>query len=339
MSNAKRAIKRSVSDLRKWLQVAAGGFFSLVGRRALNRDETSSLLPWNESESISLLEIPSPAEILKWGVVRLHRKDCLDLDYGARSSFAGWTGPVMECEKAAAVWSHKWMGYYHWIIDVAPKIALLQERYGHSLEGWKICYPGTDQHFEKEVLGLLGVPESAIVDTRRFKIIKAKRVAVCRLPGWYQIQPAAALLRSRLISYASEGFGERIYVSRAGRRRCANEDEVFTMLRARGFVFLEDRCRSVAEQIGIFKGAKVIVAPHGAALTNLLWCEPDTIVVEFFASNYQPVYYRSLSDFQSLRYQSLSAGNGEEEHWSAMVDDIEADVASLGRLLDLHEIV
>jgi capsular polysaccharide biosynthesis protein len=286
-----------------------------------------------EIGEIAVLESPAPLEILKWGGVRVGGKKCLDLDYGSRAAMAGWLGPVMEADNAAALWSHPWMGYYHWIIDVAPKIALLQEKFGRDLNGWKLCYPKQDTDFEKETLTMLGVLDSAVIDTRGLRSVKADKVALAVLPGWYEIQPAAALLRARLIDHAGESAGERIYVSRKGRRKCMNEAEVFALLSKRGFTFVEDKPRSVSDQIGIFRSAKVIVAPHGAALTNLLWCEEGAQVIELFGDSYQPPYYRNLSAFRSLDYHKIGADTPDEGHWSEVNADITVDLAALQSLL------
>lgn len=256
------------------------------------------------------------------------------MDYGSRAAMAGWLGAVEEVGNAAAIWSHPWMGYYHWIIDVAPKIALLQERFGRDLEGWKLCYPRQETDYEKETLEMLGVPDSAVIDTRGLRAVRAGKVAISVLPGWYEIQPAAALLRNRLIDQAAGGAGERIYVSRKGRRKCLNESEVFESLAARGFTFVEDKPRSLVDQIGIFRNATVIVAPHGAALTNLLWCEEGTQVIELFGENYQPPYYRNLSAFRSLDYHKLGQDTVDEGHWSEVNADIMVDLGTLQSLLD-----
>lgn len=304
----------------------------------MGRGETLSLIrSGNPDFAVGVIfEILSShaPEILKWGVVRVGGSKCLDLDYGSRAALAGWRGSVVEVENAAALWSHPWMGYYHWIIDVAPKIAMLQQKYGRDLIGWKLCYPRQDTDFERATLVALGVPDSAVIDTRDLRAVRAGKVALSVLPGWYEIQPAAGLLRERLIDHAGEGEGDRIYVSRKGRRKCVNEEELFALLSKRGFTLVEDKPRSLSEQMGIFRDAKVIVAPHGAALTNLLWCEVGTQVIELFGDSYQPPYYRNLSAFRSLDYHKVGADTPDDGHWSEVNADISVDPAALLSLLD-----
>ncbi len=333
-----KKLNHCAADLRKKAQAAACRGIGVLGRETLGHAETVSLIRRVNPEfavgEISVLGNPGTYEILKWGIVRVGSRKCLDVDYGSRAAVAGWIGPVLELQNAAAIWSHPWMGYYHWIIDVAPKIALFQEKYGNDLDGWKLCYPKEDTDYEKETLAMLGVPDAAVIDTRGYRAVKAGRIALSVLPGWYEIQPAARLLRERLIGQAGEGAGERIYVSRKGRRKCVNEAEVFSLLAERGFTFIEDKPRSLADQIGIFLNAQVIVAPHGAALTNLLWCEEGAKVIELFGESYQPPYYRNLSAFRSLDYHKIGTDSPDEGHWSEVNADISVDTGALQSLLD-----
>lgn len=312
----------------------------LAGRGVLDRQETTDWLSTRGlppvAGSVGVLPASTRPSILKWGVVRAMGRQCLDFDYGARSALLGWVGVSVRCENAAAVWSHPWMGYYHWMIDVAPKIALFQSHLGNELDGWKLCYPRTGERYEIETLEMLGVPGDAIMDTRQIRTVEASQVAYCRLPGWYEIQTAAMILRERILGLISPRSGQRrIYLSRCGRRKCTNENEVFAALRERKFEFVEDIPRSVEEQIRIFGSAGVVVAPHGAALTNLLWCRKGTKVVEMFHPNYRPIYYERLSEFVGLDYVGLCADSGRWQHWSAMNEDMSVDVRGLLQQLDI----
>lgn len=331
-------IKRWVGDARHSLAGCAGTLAALAGRRILDRQGS---LDWlrahglaSEPGVVGEMRDSRGSDILRLGVVRAADGRCLDLDYGARAALSGWSGPVVDCDHAAALWSHPWMGYYHWILDVAPKIVLMQEKYGLALGPLKLCYPRTDASFESETLELLGVPASAVLDTRPVRRVHTQKLDYVLLPGWYQVQAAAALLRSRLLDKAAPGQGKRLYLARAGRRKCLDEQKVFSALRQRGFLFVEDKPRSLPEQIGLFRNAEAIVTPHGAALTNLLWCEPGTLVVELFGPNYQPPYYENLSQFRGLDYRPLRAAATGPAHWSAMDEDIPVDIGGLMNLLD-----
>jgi len=74
--------------------------------------------------------------------------------------------------------------------------------------------------------------------------------------------------------------GRKIYVSRnkANTRRLINAEKLLMALKGWETVILEDM--SIEEQVKCFAEASHIVAPHGAGLTNLVWCEPKTKVIE-----------------------------------------------------------
>lgn len=73
----------------------------------------------------------------------------------------------------------------------------------------------------------------------------------------------------------------KIYITRRGHKRpFVNEDEVERLLVARGFTVVQPEKLSVAEQIDLFRSARYIVAPTGAALANIMYCEPGVKVVE-----------------------------------------------------------
>lgn len=315
----------------------------LVGRRSLTRNDTCELLDVMAAQRSEnghfLLEAGTghrKIDILQSGVVRVGGKDCLDLDYGSRAALLGWRGATREVGQAAVVWSHFWFGYYHWIIDVLPKLCDLKQTLRKDFAKVRICYPFWNQAFESETLDLLEIPKNQCLDSRRYRSIRViSQLHGHVLPGWYRIPDNARLAREMLIDRGMPSSHERIYVARKGRRRCLNETEVRAALEHRGFVFIADQPRSLIEQIGLFRNARFVVAPHGAALANLLWCEPGARVLEIFGSGYQPDFYRNLSDFNQLEYDRLTPTDRNQGHWTAMADDYLVDLPSLRDKLDL----
>jgi capsular polysaccharide biosynthesis protein len=97
-----------------------------------------------------------------------------------------------------------------------------------------------------------------------------------------------------------------IYVARtdtAG-RTLRNEAEIIQRLEAMGFEIFIGSQHSVAEQVKVFREARLIVAPHGAGLTNLLFCQPKTVVVEWQQSGYFNTGMMRLAQLQNLNYFS-----------------------------------
>jgi hypothetical protein len=83
---------------------------------------------------------------------------------------------------------------------------------------------------------------------------------------------------------AHDGGANRIYVSRsdARLRRVLNEDDLIPVLEARGFRRVVLAGLPIERQIALFRRAEAVVAPHGAGLAHIAWCQPGTKIVEFF---------------------------------------------------------
>jgi len=79
-------------------------------------------------------------------------------------------------------------------------------------------------------------------------------------------------------------FSKRVFVSRkdAPYRNFSNEDDVFALFEAKGFVRYELSKLSLTEQILLMNNAEIVVGEHGAGLTNFLFCRSGTLAIELF---------------------------------------------------------
>jgi capsular polysaccharide biosynthesis protein len=86
------------------------------------------------------------------------------------------------------------------------------------------------------------------------------------------------------LAETTDDAGELVYISRneSSMRRVLNEDDVVPILRGLGFDIIRPGEMPLAAQIDRFRNARVIVAPHGAALTNLIFCRPGLTLIEIF---------------------------------------------------------
>ena len=154
----------------------------------------------------------------------------------------------------------------------------------------------------------MGIPETKILPSDLHSHIQATELIVPSFPGELDWVPPGTIefLRQTFlpeISSIQKNYGEKIYISRARakNRQIINESEVIELLSQWGFqtIYLEEI--SVLEQVAAFANAKTIVAPHGSGLTNLVFCSPDTKVIELFSPNYVRTDYWIIS--QQLKLQ------------------------------------
>lgn len=202
--------------------------------------------------------------------------------------------------------------YYHWMADLLPRIKLL-EMAGIKLE--EIDYFVVNSchlPFQRETLNLLGIPTHKIIKNSQSPHIKTPNLVVPSLPGDVGLMSpwtCQFLRESFLDKAATLGLQtpERIYISRrhASYRRILNEDETIARLSPYGFVPIVLESLSFLEQVALFANAKAIIAPHGAGLTNTVFCNPGTQLIEIFSPDMMSVNYWVVSNIIGLDYSYL----------------------------------
>ena len=213
--------------------------------------------------------------------------------------------PRILAGKTAVVASTLGAGYCHWLLDELPRLLLLK-----NTDAVTTLIAHTEGSCAREALALQGWTGAMIEPVRRGHW-QCEELMVPTLTGWTgratsrQIQLVTEFIRP--LHSSDSVAGERIYISRAAarRRRVTNEAEVAATLKARGF--MEVRLEELAwhQQINVFRQAKLIVAPHGAGLANLIFCGRGTRVIEFFNRAYLNGCFWQLAALRGLDYLPL----------------------------------
>lgn len=201
--------------------------------------------------------------------------------------------------------------YFHWIFDILPRLELLR-RSGIDIAYIDKFLINNRFPFQRETLKALGIPETKILETSKYPHIKATKLVVPSFPGSVAWMPkwACDFLRTKFLNQkaieTSEKI-ERIYISRekARYRRLVNEDEVVSLLTQFGFKSVTLESMSVTEQAALMANAKVVVAPHGGGLTNIVFCSPNTKVIDIFSPYYVYPCYWLVSNLLGFEYYPL----------------------------------
>ena len=105
---------------------------------------------------------------------------------------------------------------------------------------------------------------------------------------------------------SAKNYFNKIYIDRSDsiNRHCKliNNNKVKEFLRLQGFRILKLTKLSFKQQIEIFSNAKIIVAPHGAGLANIVFCKKNTKIIEIKPRNHPNKVYETISKINKLNY-------------------------------------
>lgn len=247
--------------------------------------------------------------------------------------------------------------YYHWMIDLLPRLGILQQQ-GASLEevDWFVVN-SLNASFQRETLVQLGVPLEKVLESDQFPHIQADELIVPTFPGHLDWIPPETIdfLRTHFLAPLDSDrtkqnepnlSHKQIYISRkrARYRHVLNEADVEATLKPLGFktIFLEEL--TIKEQAKCFNEAEIIVSAHGSGLTNLVFCQPNTIIIELFAPRYSRTDYWMISQYLNLQhYYTLSRAVAcpplqDLMYQSPLTEDIYVEISTLRAALRVAHI-
>jgi len=199
--------------------------------------------------------------------------------------------------------------YYHWMLDVLPKLGYLQKA-GVALSSVQhFLVREITADFQIETLTRLGIPRERVVETVRDQYLDCDRLLHVPLAHSANMKMSSFVpqwLRKELGSEADNGERIKLYISRPEgvRRGIANEAELIPLLEAEGFQCRSMEGLSVVEQAQLLARTDVLISPHGGALTNMVFCNAGTSVVEILSRHVYPFYY-GLANVCGHRYHAI----------------------------------
>lgn len=191
----------------------------------------------------------------------------------------------------------------HWLLFVFPLVQHYREYLGCDPDWYYVGTPAESWHYES--LATLGIdPERVLTDAVTGDRTLAAIVDLPIPPPTSFLDFSTTMLRRpRNDSKA----GRRIYISRRLRptRPFLNEEACLEVLEGHGFESVCTETLSLREETELFADAEVVVAVHGAGLTNLLFCHPGCVVVELFPHDYPSPWFVEVSAVRGITYANL----------------------------------
>lgn len=248
------------------------------------------------------------------------------------------TKKVVRVDSPVISVAHGWYdNYYHFTLEVLVKIFLLSTHFPDTT----ILFPSKVSKFHSEWFELLGLKNLRFMEEN--EVILSPKVISCNFPNrdlnhHHLITP---LFREWILDKAktAPGFGNSspapfLFINRekAAKRRLINQQEVIGVLTERNFRITNLEDHSVLEQISLFQQAREIVSVHGASLTNTLFCEPGTKIVDLIHQDYPVNCFYKLSSILGLDYSKLLCKGGDDSLLPGY-RDLEADCSQLTRMV------
>jgi capsular polysaccharide biosynthesis protein len=196
--------------------------------------------------------------------------------------------------------------YYHWMLETMPLIGLLKE---HQLwTGNLVFLLGERQDFQISSIEDAGFGGHEIVHMRKGCRYRVENL-ICATYFHPQVMVAKYAPSLREMFLKTTRFGnETVYIARKGEnlRRIINEAEILEIAKKFGAAVVYLEGMSVSQQAALFHSAAVIIAPHGSALTNIVFCRPDTSIFELFSANYVRALYPRFGHQLGLDYWHMT---------------------------------
>ncbi len=193
-------------------------------------------------------------------------------------------------------------GFYHWFMDVLPRLSLL----GEFAASTRILVPPLTMPCQAETLDWLGVSGRCVPTTAMHLRVEDYYFAAPTAMTGGSDAYAVEFLRAQFLGRAESAFvaPRKVFVHRVGSvRGIVNEAEVLDFVQQRGWTVVDTAAMPMARQIALFAGADAVCALHGAALVNLLWCQPGCRVFELVPSTYLNGVYEGLAAMVGARHR------------------------------------
>jgi capsular polysaccharide biosynthesis protein len=210
--------------------------------------------------------------------------------------------PVMTIEQPfVLIGTDGGANFSHWLSRNILKLALIER--GDVPPMLPLLVNEDLRDYQLDLLQMLGIGRERLLPVRRGIVVRCRQVFVpVVLRNHPRMLVGIQWLRERLARFIEpeERADELLFVSRSDSPHhvLLNEGRIQALLEPLGFKTVVLSGMPFAEQVRLFSRARVIVAAHGAGLTNLMFAPAKAVVVEIVSAA-----LHKMQDFKIISQQ------------------------------------
>tara|TARA_Y100001958_G_C21241025_1_gene568763 strand:- start:1762 stop:2853 length:1092 start_codon:yes stop_codon:yes gene_type:complete len=227
-------------------------------------------------------------------------------------------GPVLILSQGASGYN-----YFHWFFDILPKIYIVKKKY--NLNYFNYLYlPKIKFDYQKQTLNILKIPIKKILDSKKNKHFYSDEIVTCEhpyfkkskwwdnytnIPDWIVNENLKNFKKNQIKNNSAKIY-KKIYIDRSDtthpHNQISNIKEIYKILKKYNFKIIKLAHISFNNQIKLFNNAKIIIAPHGAGLKNLIYCKKKTVIIELKEKSFSKNHlYQHLSKICELKHFTI----------------------------------
>lgn len=233
--------------------------------------------------------------------------------------------------------------YFHWLFDILPKIKITSNNY--KIININYFYLPNIGPTQMQSLKLLKIPANKILNSKFTRHLKAEKLIFTDHP-WYKngkVHDHSGSIPKWIIIWLRKKFlkfkkkfncNKNIFIDRTESKfnhcQIINNDELSNFLKRNKFQSYKIGQLSFTKQIFLFNNADCIIGAHGAAFSNLVFCKPNTRIIELKPYNHPGNNYKRISNVNKLDYNVIIS---KKRYLNNKSGDIYVDIKTLDNKL------
>lgn len=215
-------------------------------------------------------------------------------------------------------WSHV---YYHWFFDFLQKSLMIKNNH-------KIIIPQSFliHDFILETIKIFQLNLEIIQPDTTLKVNNLISIPTVNFSGMF-FKEKLIDIKSRIMQYSvNSSLKNKVYISRkhAVRRKIINENELIVVLKKHGFKIYYLENLSWKKQINIFANAETLLSIHGSGLSNMIFLNEKSNVVEIrHPKSFNQNSFFLLASILNINYHYvIGKPMDDDPHQSDLITDV-----------------